>query len=531
MSAGIFEWLSRNSPFRGSSSVYARARANVAEAAGREMPAVERYAVQRAYYANNRLYEDLARALYDQGIASRAVRGLRNPAFRITEFYPAVLWPGDLPDALPIKAENTRIVEPIRQIWKWSNWARKKQLYARWLAMLGDAFIKVVRPDDLPRVYFELIDPTYVTSFEVDERHNLTECRIDVEKQRLLANNVPESYTHTEVWSRAGGTYRRWEHRGDAKTPLEDLGPPAETRTFEQMGIDFVPIVHVPFMDVGELRGAGSFWFQLDKIDQINAEATRLSQMLFRHNKPTLAIVGGRDPSGRPLPPPRVAGSDGQTKDALELGDESVLSISGASSVASLVPNLQYDAHLKEIDALTIDLEQDRPEMAYWRVIRMEQSNVSGRALNYVLGPAIQRAVEVRGQGEDGMVRAMEMALSLAQVGDEAPFSGLGDYHAGDFEHVFERRPIIAVDDQELAQTRQVEASAFAALTQAGLGIEGALKLVFPELPAEELAALLAAAEKERQRMIEEQRLQFGAQQAARDAQAKGTGNGRGRGS
>jgi hypothetical protein len=104
------------------------------------------------------------------------------------------------------------------------------------------------------------------------------------------------------------------------------------------MGINFVPIVHIPFRDIGELRGAGAFIFQLDKIDQINAEATRLSQMLYRHNKQFLAVFGGTDASGRELPPPEIGNS--ADKKSVEFKDETIMSFSGNGRVESLVPNL-----------------------------------------------------------------------------------------------------------------------------------------------------------------------------------------------
>ena len=452
--------------FRGSGTAYERARANVALSAGIELPASERYALQRRYYASNGLYLDLARALYEQGVVNRSIRGLMNPAFRVVEAHVQWMWPGDLPDALPIETENERIIEPIQQVWKWSNWARKKSVMSRWLAMLGDVFIKVARPSDSPRVYFQMIDPAHVSWFETDERDNLVEVRIDIPISRMGdSSRVAERLLHTEVWSKSLQSYRKWEHKNTSETPIAELGVPLEEIPFSQMGINFVPICHAQFMDIGEERGAGSFIFQLDKIDQLNAEATRLSQMMFRHNKPTLVMIGGRDGAGRPLPAPNTANG----ADVLEMPDESVISVPGATTVESMVPNLDYEAHLKLIEQRLQDLAHDLPEMAYWSIVDSGSSDISGRALNYILGPAINRALEARGNAEDALARANEMALTIASVGDKKLFGNIGTYEQGDFEHSFESRPVIAISDFEQAETDRAQGQAAMAWQTAGL--------------------------------------------------------------
>lgn len=470
--------------FRGSGTAYERARSNIALASGVELPPAERYALQRRYYASNGLYIDLARALYEQGIVNRSVRGLMNPAYRVVEAHVQWIWPGDLPDALPIETENEKIIDPIQQIWKWSNWSRKKQVMVRWLAMLGDVFIKVVRPNDKPRVYFQLIDPANVTWFETDERDNLLEVRIDIPIVRTGDTQVTERLLHTEVWSKSEQLYRRWEHKNTPQTPVAELGQPAEEISYSQMGINFTPIVHAQFQDIGEDRGAGAFIFQLDKIDQLNAEATRLSQMMFRHNRPTLVMVGGRDAGGRPLPPPVIG--DGAASDTLDLNDESVISVGGDTKVDSMVPNLDYGAHLKLIEQRLQDLAHDLPEMAYWSIVDMGAGAISGRALNFILGPAIRRALEARGNAEDALARADEMALSIASAGQKL-FGDLGSYDQGDFEHVFAERPVIATDALEDAQTELAKAQAGVLKKQIGFSSRAIMTEDFgvPEQDAE----------------------------------------------
>jgi hypothetical protein len=448
---------------QGMDSTYRVTQSNLANTSTLQGDPRERYALLRSYYEQNGLYDRLTRALYESGLWNRAVKPLRNPAYRIVEAYPAHLWPGDLPDALKIKAENKRLLDPIHQLWQWSNWASKKQIMARWLPLLGDVFLKVVRDPIRPRVWFELVDPAHVADFECDERGNLTWVRIEVLQCRRVGQTT-QPYTHVEIWSKAEQTFSRWEVLGvRPKSWIEtDLGPPVEVVPFSEIGLDFVPIVHAKFLDIGEKRGIGAFLLQLDKIDSVNADATRLSQMLYRHNQATWALHGaGNDASGRPLPAPRLSNGTEQADDTALWRDNQLIRLPGTSELTPLVPNLQYEAHRLVNNDGILDLQNDCPEMAYWRITEMGANDLSGRALRFMLAPFIKRVLEARGNAEDALARADAMALSLAGAAPALPgFTDIGTFDQGDFEHGFQPRDVIPISDMEEAQADQMRADA-----------------------------------------------------------------------
>ncbi len=500
--------------FRVTGSAFDAAKVNVAVAGGVELPPLERYAVMEAYYKNNGLYQDLARALQQLSVQTQAIRGLMNPAYRIVEFYPSVLWPGRLPEALPIIPDDTNsaIVEPIQQIWTWSNWTRKKQFYARWLALFGDVFIKVPRSENGQRVFFQIVRPEFVTDFETDERDNIVTCRIDIPISEKVGNSLMQ-WTHTELWSKAEQLERIWVHKEGREAEIEDLGTPSEVHDFSEWGIDFVPIVHVPFRDVGELRAAGAFTFQIDKIDQVNADATRLGQLLFRHNRPSTVFVGGQDSDGRALPPPTVITN--QTTGLMERIDEDVLSVGGDTRVMSLIHNINWDAQLKKVENGMREIEDDCPELGWWRVREFGRSNdVSGRALNYILAPAIRRAIEARGNGEDGMVRAAMMALTIGAQGEPRLFSNIGTFEDGDFEHRFAEREVVPISDMEKAETDRARALAAQAWVAAGLPLEDILRR--NDYPEDDIKAIVGRMEEQQAAEAEQQAAQA-QQQAAFD--------------
>ena len=195
-------------------------------AAGPQHPR-ELYRLLYAYYLNNGLYEDLQLMLSNEGVWKEALRGLRNPANRVVEFHVSHLWPGQLPEALPLKADNQRIIEPVHQLWQWSNWSAQKQVGARRFGNFGDLFIKVVQKNNAAgqpvSVYLQLLDPQYVSDFDKDERGFVTYIRVDVPRTRRTEDDI-ETYTHTEVWDKAGQSYRVWEHDKTAGHRLRSTG-------------------------------------------------------------------------------------------------------------------------------------------------------------------------------------------------------------------------------------------------------------------------------------------------------------------
>lgn len=413
----------------------------------------EMFDILRAYYESNGVYDVLYAALLAIGQHGEALKAVRNPANRVVEFYAAKLWPGMLPNALPVVAENARLVEPIQQVWTWSNWGAQKQVMARWMAIYGNVIIKIVAENG--RVWFQLIDPRYVPELEMDARGIVVRARFDVP--------VGDGATFTELWQMDG--VRTWQHTRGYGVAIEQLGNPQTFTAMEEIGIDFVPVVHVKHRDVGGVWGAGAYQLSLDKIDEANRQASRLYRMLFRHNKNLWVLRANQvDATGRPLPAPKV-NSDGS--DELEVGDDTVVRLPGNSELQSLVPGINYADALAVLVSHLRELEQDLPEMAYYRLSE-HSGELSGRALRLLLSAAIDRVVEARGNAETGLARADMMALTLGQT--QGLWRDIGTYDAGDFAHTFADRPVIPLTENERSELVRN-------YTQGGLPVGSALRL------------------------------------------------------
>jgi hypothetical protein len=426
----------------------------------------EFYRVLYAYYATNGLYDYLNDQLRATKTSGQTLKPIRNPAWRVVEFYASKLFPGKLPESLPIESENQTIIAPIQQIWKWSNFSSLKQRMSRWFSIYGDLFLKVnTKGDPVDAVYLTLIRPENVTEMKVDERGFLTYIRIDVPGVDLEV----EDAVHTEIWDKESQTVSVWEHELGMDVELGKLGTPTTSSTFEQAhGFDFIPIVYQPFRDDGSGRGSGAYSAQLDKIDEANRQATRLAQILFRYNKAIWAATNsGTDSSGRPMPPVSFEGllnSDSE----LDLGDDDILTLPGMSSLQPLVPQINYKSALEVLEGQVSEIEKDLPELQYYEM-RSSLTEVSGRAVRFLLDDMISRVREARGNAETALERSHAMALSIGLKFNVFLQKPTGTFEEGSFAHSFIERPILPEDTKEIAELIGLFVAAGASLEQASI--------------------------------------------------------------
>ncbi len=448
---------------------HAQSVRNIAQATLRQLPPAELYAVLRALYHANGLFEELRALNFNRDGWAPALKGLYNPTNRAVEFFANRTLRGEL----EIVTENERIVEPIAQVFTWSNMANLKTVISRVCARDGDAFIQVVRPENRDRVYFQLLDAAHVIDFDDDARGNITWLRLEKTAAERDDNGTLQNYQHVEVWSKPLGTWRRW--RVDARNglfspnrPLNELGPPAEEFTFEQLGVGWVPIVHAKHRDVDEPRGVAAVLPAYDLILEACLMATRLHQLLFRHNNVTQAIQSaGRDPSGRPIPPPTIGGVTPDDDGTVTLGGDTLLRLPAGWELSQLVPQLPYADALAILTDQMARIEDTLPVLVAFKRLR-EMGEVSGRAARLLLGDAAEQVEEAGGNLEAVVIRASQMALTIGAAAGIFRDLG-GDYESGAFEHTFKPREIFPSSDVEQAQAELAQAQAFGAWRTAGL--------------------------------------------------------------
>jgi hypothetical protein len=271
-----------------------------------------------------------------------------------------------------------------------------------------------------------------------------------------------------------------------------------EGKSLESFGIDFVPFVWVPFQEVAPGVPSGSFEPYLEKIDEHNHIATRLHDMLFRYDRAVWALTRrGFGPDGRELPAPRTTGIFSQSYDPATdewsgtgdersepgertIGKDPFLRLPSNVEIDSLVPQINYSDALEILQAMGEELSQDIPELLYPET-KNTSAQESGIALRYRLAPTIDKALEARGNAEAGVIRADQMALTMAanassSEADLSAFRNIGNFDSGDFEHTFEERDIIALsprEELELEEMRvRIHQSRQASAQQNGAGDE-----------------------------------------------------------
>jgi hypothetical protein len=428
------------------------------------------YGALEAYYFSSGLYDQMLSQLHSIDVWTPAMKSLRTPAHRSVEFYASHLWPGNLPDALPIVGENKALEDAIHQVWAWSAWGAAKQRAARWFAMLGNLFLCVRVSVDKTKVFLQPVKPSEVTWFEADYRGFVTKIRMDKEIH-LGADQEPG--LHTEYYDKQ--VYKVWEGTHDRSDALEDLGTPlSEWELLRDFGIDFVPVVHAKFYDTGDKLGNSCFVHALDKIDEANRQTTRLHQLLFRYNKPAMIVsANATGPEGQPLPAPRLSGGNlsapgmGPRQD-VESTDEDIHYLPGMSTMSSMIPAIAWGDALKILEAMCTEIRRDLPELLFYDLA--ERTDLSGKAIRALLSGAIARCVEARGMAESALVRADCIAITMGQHLKLPAFAGLGTYADNQLEHAFAVRDVIP-------ETQEEKAGVLKLLTEAGMALPAAMKI------------------------------------------------------
>lgn len=412
----------------------------------------EIYPVLEAYYHNNDLYAALEELRVRQRVPARPIR---NPAHAVVEFYAATLW-GDT----DVESADAIVRDTARQVLEWSNWSSLRQRIARWLALYGDLWIKVATRQDtggaVRRVFLQVILPHRVRNFAEDERGFVTEVVIE-------APADDPDYLLVEHWDKPRGVVTWQLVRRDRR---DEEGPIIRMATVADLGFDFVPVVHLRFRDIGEPRGVGAFTHALELIDEANRIATRLHDLAFRFNRPDLVLTAadGRDPVGRPLPPPDFVRRQQQDA-AYELGDERVIALPPGYQIQHVVPPVDWGSYLALLDAHLASIERYAlPELMYHRLT--EQGAPSGRALRIALAPALARVAEARVSLDGGLARALDMALT---IGSLHGLWALQPWEQGRPRVSFADRPLLPDDEFLSIELEQERAALANALRQVGL--------------------------------------------------------------
>ena len=413
-----------------------------------------RYAQYTMYY-NNTVYTSLnkylARLREESGLYKH-VRGVYNPVARYVELYVAKVYGGALDmdtlegGAIPLVYDNPSLQPALRTLWRDSNWQRKKSLYVRYGAKLGDTAIKIVDDRSSGRVRMEVLHPGKIKSAALDEVGNVKEVVIEYTRNDDIDALHSRNYTYTEVITQERfSTYRD----GDLYPFYTDANGEPVAEWDNEYG--FVPVVIASAMDSGFAWGQTGFTNALPKVDEINDAASVTNDSVRKIVNPLWYFSG-------------VEKKD--SLDASAASRDAIPAIYGPpeSQPFAMVQSINIADATNNIQQMLLELERDMPELAISR-LRESSTQLTAPGVRAGYSDAIGRIQEVRGNLDGPLIAAQQMALSIGGYNRYRDYEGftLDSYERGDTAHYIQQRPVI---EDTLSKQERVQS-----LIQAGASI------------------------------------------------------------
>lgn len=392
---------------------------------------IVRYQMADAMF-HNTVYDKLniwATKLKDHYRLYKHIRSIYNPVHRYVTLMTAYMFGGEIDfesltdGALPISADDERIIDGMRQLLIDSRWQQRKSLYARQCSLYGDTFIHVADDRMRQMVYFEVLHPSRVKDITTDPQGNIQ--YIMIEYTRLDNDGQPHVYTMV-ITPEMYQTFRDGEpfaYYADRSGTLLPEWP-------NEYG--FVPVVHVPFDDIGKKFGMTGYASSLPKIHELNDAASLLNDNIRKHVNLGFWVSGGQK---------------GDLKADKTDRHESIMLLYGqaGSTVTPLVSPIDIAGALSNLDSQLREIERDLPSLALQR-IRENSSQLTAPGVRTAYSDAIGLIREARGNLGDGIVRASKMALSIGGYNGYDGYQGfdLLSYERDELDFHIRPHPVIA---------------------------------------------------------------------------------------
>jgi len=439
-----------------------------------------RYQMAWGFY-QNRVYDNLTTylaATYPAGSQIyKYTKGLRNPIPAWVDFYVTNVWGGQLdleagngqekPSALPVVTDNETLRPAIAKLWQWSNWNAKRNLATTYSAALGDTFIVVVDSPRAGKAYMQVRRPSEFTAIDWDDFGHVKRCVIEykADDEQGKVYDFKQIIEHPSVW---GGKFTRYQTYKDNRPFAFPENVLDGMATWEwEVPYDFVPVVHVPFKDVGEGWGALGYSATIPKIDAANSLASLLNSQIGKTVNPAYVAFGIQ--SGNIT----VGGSDeGQD----EIPILYIPKPPGDASLQPLITQIDLPGALALLDAQLANIAQDLPEL---RMSEAMRSGLSGEALGRAFADVAARIGAVRGNHDSGLVRAHQMAIAIAGAsGYDPAFRGfdMNSFKSGLLDHGIGDRPILPTSSSEKVSTQGKQWVQVGQAVAAGMPLNTALR-------------------------------------------------------
>jgi hypothetical protein len=381
---------------------------------------IDLYTQAWAYYRSTifskRTGDSWTTYLSDRGMYKHT-RLIFNPIPQTVDFYVDNIWhpPAneDFESLVTPVADGTdeKLLDAIAQIDQWTSFRAEAQRIKRYCAATGNVLIEVIDSLDRGKILQRTIWPGYISSFEVNDAGDLQTYTLeypayDTEKKvtyQLKKVVTKESFS----WFRDN-------------TPFVPPGKPDGAKPVEENPYGFCPAVFIKHSDDGGGYGIPAFK-DFDKVDEANALASHLHDNIHKTvESPVLISTGGEvkmlsgvtDAATLDLHDPRL--------------DWMVLKSEAGASVLDMASKLKLAEAEPYLRALLASFQDDYPELQAATIIR-ENSQLSGAALERMLGPAQNRLNGVQPFYNQHLIKLRQMQLAIGGYRVRNGWSNLTD--------------------------------------------------------------------------------------------------------
>lgn len=434
-----------------------------------------RYSLNTTYY-NNKAYKNIkkliAAHLNRPRRLYRNTRGVYNPVSRLVQLYVAKLYGGELDydnleeGAIPIRQADDKLRDAIRQLWIWSNWATKKSLYGRLGTKLGDVALKVVDEPLKGRVRLEVVHPGKIKYAEVDAYGDVQMIVFEYPDWEQVGDPVKNiqyrQYLYTEVIT--PDEFQTFKNGKPHGYYADDSGI-AQPRWDNEYG--FVPVSLNQHIDEGKQWGATPFHTAIDKIDELNEEASLLNDQIFKAITPVWAFPGVAATQKVSIKPESTKSGESD-KDQLPV----LYLPEGAGQPYPMIGQINIADTIGNITGLLREIERDMPELSL-HMLR-EGGNLTAPGVRAGYSDASDRILEARGNYDSALVKAQKMAIA---IGGMRGYRNMEPYDLSalefddDIQHYIGNRPVIPDTlsrREEFEVLRDADAPTWLVLTKLG---------------------------------------------------------------
>ena len=445
-----------------------------------------RYALLWAFYENN-AYDKVHRwskTLKASYALYRYTRHIYNPAYRLGNFWSVHLMGGHLdpsagdgsmsPSAIPIivppeNNQEARLREALAQLWEWSNWGEKKDLWTLQGAVLGDSFIQVTDDVERERVYLEVVHPSLISEMTKDAFGNVKSYEIaySIENPEIEGREAE----YKEKCFRGAGEEVIFQTFLD-DSPYDYDGKGEEWT--EEYG--FIPLVFIPHIDTGGKWGWAEVHANMSRIRECDDLASKLSDhirksvdppWLFNFPKPKRTSKQQFDPPEESTTRPQAGREEAPV----------IYSSTESAKGQALIQDLNYSGVMQHLSGIVGELEREYPELRYDN-IRLEGA-VSGQTLRIARQPAETKVLQKRNVYDAALVRAQNMALAIGGFRNYSNFEGfnLESYDRGDLKHHIGQRAVFTLNEVDELEGEQVFWETAQMAGEAGISLPSFLRM------------------------------------------------------